>query len=76
MSLSQAPKGEAVLVTRVAGDDKMRRHLGSLGILAGSELIPLAYSNGNMIIRVHDARIAIDGAVAENIIVGKMPSFA
>mgnify|MGYP001064308111 CR=1 FL=1 len=76
MSLSQAPKGEAMLVTRVAVDDKMRRHLGNLGILAGSELIPLAYSDGNMIVRVHDARIAIDSTVAENIIVRKMPSFA
>ena len=76
MSLSQAPQGEAMLVTRVAVDEKMRRHLGNLGILAGSELIPLSHSDGSMIVRVHDARIAIDSAVAENILVRKMPSFA
>lgn len=77
MPLAQAPQGEKLLVIRVASADvKLRKHLENLGIRAGAELTPLALSEGNMILRVHDSRIAIDREVAQNIIVTKRPLFA
>lgn len=77
MPLAQAPQGEKMLVVRVASTDvKLRKHLENLGITAGAELTPLALSEGNMILRVHDSRIAINREVAQNIIVTKRPVFA
>ena len=77
MPLAQAPQGETMLVIRVASADvKLRKHLENLGIMSGAELTPLSFSEGNMIVRVHDSRIAIDRDVAKNIIVTKRPVFA
>ena len=77
MPLAQAPQGETMLVIRVASSDvKLRKHLENLGIMSGAELTPLSFSEGNMIVRVHDSRIAIDRDVANNIIVSKRPAFA
>ncbi|MDE7373421.1 MAG: ferrous iron transport protein A [Clostridia bacterium] len=76
MPLGQAPQGETMLVIRVAADGKTRRHLENLGIMTGTELTPLSYADGNMIVRVRDSRIALNSDVANNIIVRKRPSFA
>ncbi|MDE6294173.1 MAG: ferrous iron transport protein A [Clostridiales bacterium] len=76
MPLNQAQAGETMLVIRVAADPKLRKHLENLGIMTGAELTPLSYSDGNMIVRVHDSRIAINKEMAQNIIVGRRPSFA
>lgn len=75
MPLDKAPQGEAMLVIRVESDTKTRRHLENLGIMTGSELTPISLSDGNMIVRVRDSRIAINRDVAENIIVRKRPVF-
>ncbi len=76
MPLAQAVIGESMLVVRVAADGKTRRHLENLGIMSGAELTPLSLTGGNLIVRVHDSRIALDSAVAQNIIVRKRPMFA
>ncbi len=76
MPLDKAPQGETMMVVRVAADAKTRRHLENLGIMSGAELTALAFSDGNMIVRVHDSRIAINRDVAENILVRKRPVFA
>ena len=73
MPLSNAVLGESMLVVRVAADGKTRRHLENLGIMSGAELTPLSYSDGNIIVRVHDSRIALNREVAENIRVRKSP---
>ena len=77
MPLSNASIGEKMLVIRVkSADVKLRKHLENLGIISGVELTPLMLTDGNMIVRVHDARIAIDRDVAENIVVTKCPVVA
>ena len=77
MPLAQAPKGETMLVIRVASSDvKLRKHLENLGIMTGAELTPLSDADGNMIVRVHDSRIAINSDVAQNIIVSRRPILA
>ena len=72
MSLAQVGAGESMLVVRVAADPKTRRHLQNLGIMTGAELTPLSFSEGNMIVRVHDSRIALDSNLAQSIIVNKL----
>lgn len=77
MSVSEAELGESVLVVRVKSSDaKLRRHLENLGIMSGAELMPLSYADGNVILRVHDSRIAINRDVADNIMVSKRPAIA
>ena len=76
MPLAQASIGESMLVVRVSADGKTRRHLQDLGITSGAELTPLSLADGNMIVRVHDARIAINSDLARSIIVTKRPCFA
>lgn len=76
MSLNGAPQGEDMLVIRVSADVKTRRHLETLGIMPGAVLTPLSRANGNMIVRIHDSRIALDRDLAETITVGKRPAFA
>lgn len=76
MSLTQAPQGEPITVVRVAADEKTRRHLRDLGIISGAQLTPLSLTDGSMIVRVRDARIAVDRGVAENITVRKSFVFA
>ncbi|MBD5131001.1 MAG: ferrous iron transport protein A [Clostridiales bacterium] len=76
MSLSQTAAGESMMVVRVEADTKTRKHLENLGIMSGAELTPLSFSDGNMIVRVHDARIALNSDIASHIIVRKRPVFA
>lgn len=76
MSLAQAPQGESMTVVRVAADAKTRRHLENLGIMTGAEFTKLSVSDGNMIVRVHDSRIALNRDLAEAIVVRKSPIFA
>ena len=77
MPLAFAAPGETMLVIRVTSPDvKLRKHLEDIGIVSGAELTPLSYSDGNMIVRVHDSRIALNSDVAKNIIVGKRPVLA
>jgi ferrous iron transport protein A len=76
MSLIQAPQGESITVVRVAADEKTRKHLQDLGIMSGAQLTPLSFSDGSMIVRVRDSRIAVNRDIAENIIVRKSFVFA
>lgn len=69
MPLICAPQGETFRVVRVLCDEKLRKHLESLGIIAGARLTPLSRSSGNMIVRLSDARFAINYDVAKSIIV-------
>ncbi|MCH5155090.1 MAG: ferrous iron transport protein A [Clostridiales bacterium] len=76
MPLIEAREGETMLVIRVAAEPKVRKHLENLGIMTGALLTPLSHSDGNMIVRVHDSRIAINRELAQSIHVGRRPSFA
>ena len=76
MSLTQAAMGESVLVVRVSADGSIRRRLQDLGITTGAELTPLSFAEGNMIVCVHDARIAVNDELARTITVTKRPAFA
>lgn len=69
MPLILAPQGESLKVIRVAGDRKVCRHLENLGITSGADITLLSLSDGNMIVRVCDSRLALDRDVARSIMV-------
>ncbi len=69
MPLILAPQGETMRIVRVAADQKTGKHLENLGIVPGADIQLLSLSNGSMIVRVCDSRLALDRNVARSIIV-------
>ncbi len=69
MPLIVAPTGKDLRVTKVAADDKTRRHLENLGILTGATIVTLSESNGNVILKIKDGRLALDRQLAMKIFV-------
>lgn len=62
--------GETYAIKRVAGDDKTMRHLQELGFVVGAEVtIVLVARDGNVVVNVKGARIALDGNLAAKIFV-------
>ena len=67
MPLSMMKIGDKCRVVRVSGLDATRKHLGSLGVVAGTVVTVCQTLGGNMIIGVHDSRLAINGDLARHI---------
>ncbi|MCM1043179.1 MAG: ferrous iron transport protein A [Corallococcus sp.] len=54
---------------RVAVDEKVKRHLENLGIIAGNNLVVLSQANGSVIVKIKDERLALNRSLAMNIFV-------
>jgi ferrous iron transport protein A len=61
--------GDKVRVMAITGTDAVRKHLGSLGFIAGVVVSVVQVTDGSMIIGVHDSRIAINPDVAARVMV-------
>ena len=65
-----APKNVLLKVLKVLiKDEKTKRHLENLGILVNSEFTILSESNGDIILRIRDTRLAINRDTALKILV-------
>lgn len=69
MLLAMVNEGEKVRVTAVTGAESMRKHLGALAIIPGAILTVMHKSGENMILGVHDSRIAIGEDVSHHVMV-------
>lgn len=69
MPLPLAPAGEQLTVKKVLAAQEQKRHLESLGIVAGSALYLLSAAGGNVIVKVRASRLALDRGLAMKIIV-------
>ena len=67
MKLAEMKEGERARIVRVEGDEAVRRHLGALGFVAGTIVRVVGESYGNMILAVHESRIAVNDATARNV---------
>jgi len=62
--------GETYTIKRIAGDDKVTHHLQELGFVVGGEVIIVLVSrDGNVIVNVKGARVALDAGLAAKIFV-------
>ena len=68
MPLPIAPVGEELIVKKILLGVRERRHFESLGIAVGAQL-QLLSSEGAVIVRVKDGRLALNRDVAMKIIV-------
>ena len=69
MPLIMAPTGRELKILKVAVDEKTKRHLENLGILAGASVTAVSQNNGNVIIIVKNGRLALNKEVAIKILV-------
>lgn len=69
MPLSIAPAGRKVKIVKMSVDEKVKRHLANLGILAGAELIVVSEQRGDVIVNVKDGKLALNRQLATRITV-------
>ena len=72
MTLATMKEGERARIVRVGSDEAVKRHLGALGFVAGTVVRVVRTSYGNMILAVHESRIAVDDATAQKVEVGSV----
>ena len=69
MKLAEIGEGGRARIVRVGGDEAVKRHLGALGFVAGTVVRVVRTSYGNMILAVHESRVAVNDATAEGVVV-------
>lgn len=69
MPIMLAPLNEEVRVIRILADEKMKKHLESLGILVNSKLTVVSTVNGGVIVIIKNGRLALDHEIASKILV-------
>lgn len=67
MKLVELKEGDRARIVRVSGEEAVKRHLGALGFVAGTIVRVVGESYGNMILAVHESRIAVNDATARNV---------
>lgn len=69
MPLPLANIGEEYLIRKVGGSPEVKKHLEDLGFVAGGEVTVVSSLNGNVIVKVKEARVAISEEMARKIMV-------
>lgn len=69
MPLVFAPLNAPLKIVRVAADEKLKKHLESLGIAQGSEILVMSLQNGSTVCKVKEGRLALDKEVSTHIFV-------
>ena len=69
MPLPLANIGEEHLIRKVGGSPEVKKHLEDLGFVAGGTATLITVLNGNVIVKVKEARVAISEEMARKIMV-------
>lgn len=69
MPLPLANVGEEYLILKVGGSPEVKKHLEDLGFVAGGTATLITVLNGNVIVKVKEARVAISEEMARKIMV-------
>lgn len=69
MPLTMARAGEAASIVRVGGKAEVKRHLENLGFVPGTPLTIVSVNDGNVIVNVKEARVAISKEMANKIMI-------
>ena len=70
MPLALANPGEENLIRKVGGSPEVKKHLEDLGFVAGGTVMVVSALNGNIIVKVKEARVAVSEEMARRIMVG------
>ena len=69
MPLTMAKVGEKHIINKVGGLDETRKFLNNLGFVTGSSVEVVSIIDGNMIVNIKDARVAINNDMAKKIMI-------
>ena len=69
MPLALADPGEENMIRRIGGSPEVKKHLEDLGFIVGDTVTVITALNGNIIVKVKEARIAISVEMARKIMV-------
>ena len=69
MPLYMAQIGKEYLVKKICGLEETKHHLKNLGFVPGAQVSIVAVMNGNLIVQVKDASVAISKELAGKIII-------
>lgn len=64
-----APLNVELAILRIAVDEKDKKHFESLGIAVNQRIIVLSNTNGNVILKIKEGRLALDRNIATKIFV-------
>lgn len=67
--LATIKEGDKVRVKNITGSDAVRKHLESMGFVSGSLVTVIQISFGNMILGIHDSRVAVNRDTAARVMV-------
>ena len=69
MPLSMMEAGEPNVIKKVGGREETRRFLENLGFVVGGTVTVISETDGNMIVNVKEARVAIGKDMANKIMI-------
>ena len=69
MPLNFASPGEENIIRKVGGSAAVKKHLENLGFVPGGSVTVITSLNGNVIVKVKEARVAIDEEMARKIMI-------
>lgn len=69
MPLTMATEGEVTSIKRIGGREEIRRHLENMGFVPGADVAIVASNQGNVIVNVKNARVAISKEMANKIMI-------
>ncbi|MDR3263490.1 MAG: ferrous iron transport protein A [Clostridiales bacterium] len=69
MTLAFAPFGREMIIKQINADDKTKRHLENLGMAVGGSVTSMFDSDGNVVLKIKDCRVALNRALAMKIVV-------
>ncbi len=69
MPLTLVDPGEENIILKVGGKPEVKKHLENLGFVAGGRVTVLSANDGNLIVNVKEARVAISKEMAQKIMV-------
>ena len=69
MPLILASEGEENIIKKIGGSPEVKKHLENLGFVVGGNVIVVTTVNGNLIVNVKEARVAISKEMAQRIMI-------
>lgn len=69
MPLIYAETGTPQIIKRIGGSPEVKKHLEDLGFNVGGEVSVVSTLGKNLIVKVKESRIAVDGELAKRIMI-------
>ena len=69
MPLILASEGDENIIKKIGGSPEVKQHLENLGFVVGGNVKVVTTVNGNLIVNVKEARVAISKEMAQRIMI-------